>query len=218
MGLDMYLNRWPNYKNYGPVEFNAYETWKKYYSDEKSLGEFYKENDLIPPPEEDIEAFEGFMHESYSAWDDEKRYPCVRIDDNVMYWRKANAIHQWFVDRVQDGKDDCEYHDEVTKEILEELRDKCKNVLENAIMVNGKVKNGSRMTMNGWKDVWKDGYVVINPEVCMRELPSQGGFFFGNTSYDEYYIWQIRQTYEACEKILKETDFEKQMIYYVSSW
>ena len=23
------------------------------------------------------------------------------------YWRKANAIHKWFVDNVQSGKDDC---------------------------------------------------------------------------------------------------------------
>jgi hypothetical protein len=23
------------------------------------------------------------------------------------YWRKANAIHRWFVDNVQDGNDDC---------------------------------------------------------------------------------------------------------------
>lgn len=27
--------------------------------------------------------------------------------EDVMYWRKANAIHQWFVDNVQYGKDDC---------------------------------------------------------------------------------------------------------------
>ena len=29
----------------------------------------------------------------------------------VAYWRKANAIHKWFVDHVQDGVDDCgEYY------------------------------------------------------------------------------------------------------------
>lgn len=25
----------------------------------------------------------------------------------LMYWRKANAIHKWFVDNVQEGEDDC---------------------------------------------------------------------------------------------------------------
>lgn len=28
----------------------------------------------------------------------------------LMYWRKANAIHKWFVDNVQEGEDDCKEH------------------------------------------------------------------------------------------------------------
>ena len=37
--------------------------------------------------------------------------------EEVGYWRKANQIHKWFVDNVQDGVDDCgEY--KVTKEQL----------------------------------------------------------------------------------------------------
>jgi hypothetical protein len=39
----------------------------------------------------------------------------------AMYWRKANAIHKWFVDNVQDGTDDCgNYY--VGRDKLEELR------------------------------------------------------------------------------------------------
>lgn len=46
----------------------------------------------------------------------------------AMYWRKANAIHKWFVDNVQDGEDDCgDYY--VSREQLEELRDLVKEVL-----------------------------------------------------------------------------------------
>lgn len=29
------------------------------------------------------------------------------VTAEVAYWRKANAIHQWFVDNVQNGVDDC---------------------------------------------------------------------------------------------------------------
>lgn len=29
------------------------------------------------------------------------------VIEQVGYWRKANQIHQWFVDNVQDGVDDC---------------------------------------------------------------------------------------------------------------
>ncbi len=29
------------------------------------------------------------------------------IVEEVGYWRKANQVHKWFVDNVQDGEDDC---------------------------------------------------------------------------------------------------------------
>jgi hypothetical protein len=48
----------------------------------------------------------------------------------AIYWRKANAIHQWFVDNVQGGEDNCKpyifYLDS-----LEELLAVCKEVKEN---------------------------------------------------------------------------------------
>lgn len=47
----------------------------------------------------------------------------------AMYWRKANAIHGWFVNVVQDGEDDCREY-EVDREQLERLRDLCKDILE----------------------------------------------------------------------------------------
>jgi hypothetical protein len=47
----------------------------------------------------------------------------------VAYWRKANAIHNWFVKNVQDGVDDCKdyYVDRVQ---LVELIGLCKTVLD----------------------------------------------------------------------------------------
>jgi hypothetical protein len=45
------------------------------------------------------------------------------------YWRKANAIHKWFVDNVQEGEDDCgHYH--VDREQLAQLADLCDEVLK----------------------------------------------------------------------------------------
>jgi hypothetical protein len=46
------------------------------------------------------------------------------IDVEAMYWRKANAIHKWFVTHVQEGNDDCgEYY--VEREQLIDLREAC---------------------------------------------------------------------------------------------
>jgi hypothetical protein len=50
--------------------------------------------------------------------------------EEVMYWRKANAIHDWFVQNVQNGIDECKPH-EVTVEQLKTLRDLCAHILEN---------------------------------------------------------------------------------------
>lgn len=37
-----------------------------------------------------------------------KHVICRSIWKEIGYWRKANHIHKWFVDCVQDGEDDCE--------------------------------------------------------------------------------------------------------------
>lgn len=51
------------------------------------------------------------------------------VIEEVAYWRKANAIHAWFVDNVQNGNDDCGHYDVSTNQ-LRELIDACKDALE----------------------------------------------------------------------------------------
>jgi hypothetical protein len=107
--------------------------------------------------------------------------------EEVGYWRKANHIHAWFVENIQGGEDDCDYHREVMREDLEALRDVCHEVL-------------------------------CNPDLAEKLLPTQGGFFFGSTEYDEYYISDIKDTIEIIDKALETTDFDKDMLFYRSSW
>lgn len=52
------------------------------------------------------------------------------IEFALGYWRKANAIHKWFVKNVQDDTDDCEEY-WVSSEKLIELKDLCEKVLIN---------------------------------------------------------------------------------------
>lgn len=51
------------------------------------------------------------------------------VVEEVGYWRKANAIHNWFVQNVQDGKDECQ-RSYVDTDQLHELLDLCKTVVE----------------------------------------------------------------------------------------
>ena len=47
-----------------------------------------------------------------------------------MYWRKANAIHGWFVENCQGGRDECQ-ETYVDRAKLVQLRDLCQSILDN---------------------------------------------------------------------------------------
>jgi hypothetical protein len=53
--------------------------------------------------------------------------PSIMASVKVAQWRKAHAVHEWFVENVQDGEDNCNEH-YVSREQLEELLDTCRQV------------------------------------------------------------------------------------------
>jgi hypothetical protein len=55
--------------------------------------------------------------------------PSLTVSVTVAYWRKANAIHNWFVQNCQAGVDECQEAD-VSWEQLASLRDLCNHALE----------------------------------------------------------------------------------------
>ena len=90
------------------------------------------------------------------------------IVEQAGYWRKANQIHKWFVDHVQDGNDDCrDYY--VSREQLLELKGLCEEILAE--------------TDSGKRDA-----------LAIKLLPAQDGFFFGGTEYDDYYFYTLEET------------------------
>lgn len=58
----------------------------------------------------------------------DKQFPTAEIKVTAMYWRKANQIHKWFVDNVQNGNDDCGKYDVSRKQLLT-LRNICVDAL-----------------------------------------------------------------------------------------
>lgn len=57
-------------------------------------------------------------------------YGAQEVTIRVGYWRKANAIHAWFVENCQDGVDECK-ETFVSREQLQALVEVCKQVLAN---------------------------------------------------------------------------------------
>ena len=226
MGLDMMLYKMPRYKNATASVVNAVEgyldwqkaknegseyancTWQEYCGADKNI---LLDNDIIS-------YYKQFYNTKYYAWDAEYNYGHNSIMEQVGYWRKENMIHQWFVDHVQDGIDDCRYHNECTKEILEELLDTCEKVKQIAVLKPGKIVNGQTFTNGKWENCYEYGEVIVNADEVATLLPTQGGFFFGGTEYDNWYMRGVEDTIDILTRVLETTDFEKEMVYYVSSW
>ena len=194
MGLDMYLEKMPRYESATAIDvyrLEQYFDWKRKqneYTFEKWCGIKYED----VPTGEIRKFYEPLFKIKYANYDTEKKFGYGSLMEEVGYWRKVNAIHNWFVKNVQDGIDDCNYHNEVTKEKLEELLDICNTV------VNSYYKND----LSTVSDL----------------LPTQSGFFFGSTDYDKWYIKDIEDTIDIILEVLNTTNFEKEMIYYRSSW
>lgn len=119
----------------------------------------------------------------------------------IAYWRKANEIHRWFVENVQSGNDDCGTY-EVSVEQLGELRDAVDKVLNSTRLVKGQVKNGSMYVGDRFVDCLQDGLVLEDPTVAKKLLPTQGGFFFGGTDYDQWYWEDLQYTKDVLDRIL----------------
>ena len=118
--------------------------------------------------------------------------PHAQVEICVAYWRKANAIHGYFVKEHGGGVDECQsiY---VTKEDLMNLRLACNNVL----MAPAGVK---------MEDVASDYNLSPTP-----------GFFFGSYEMDDWYMEDLRLTMKQIDIVLA-TSGEYSDFIYRASW
>ena len=70
------------------------------------------------------------LTKAVNAMTDTKGYQVKSFKIWACDWRKANQIHEWFVQNVQGGEDDCAPYNVDTGQ-LSELVDLCKRVLAN---------------------------------------------------------------------------------------
>jgi len=181
-------------------------------------------------------------------------------ETEVLYLRKANQIHKYFVDKFADGNDDCKpiY---IELDDLKELKAICEQIIkESSLAVN--------ILKGGWGSIFqkKDKKVKLGKpdyeektfrpleEKCLSELkagdcyfanegntlryieeiedkgdevriayqelylgkeiedkslaekllPTQEGFFFGSTDYDEWYLADLKSYIEQVDEIIKD--------------
>jgi hypothetical protein len=149
----------------------------------------------------------------------------AEISVTIGYWRKANAIHGWFVRELADGKDECQ-RIYVTRENLETLRAEClkgltqkPEVLVPAVSTTVTVDMGQTTDpMTAMVDMMKVQAHAheFNDETDNDPLRPIKGYFFGGTVKDEWYYEDLSETVRICDEALALTDdwtFE-----YQASW
>lgn len=146
MGLDQYLNMKKTYSDQG---------WTTKNSDE-NIAEIYKKVVDAVGVEEKLKT------------------NSIDVEYNVMYWRKANQIHSYFVRNYAQGVDDCKPM-RIPRTGLVRLAEICGMLLESKSEV-----------------------------LADELLPPLEGFFFGTTGIDEWYWASVEETFNELTEILSE--------------
>lgn len=196
MGLDMYLEKCKRVEGYtykqvmnAPYYFNA--------EDEKDFDDALKYYNLT---KEDINKLKGMDIKS----------------QEVGYFRKFNALHNWMVENVQDEVDDCGYY-EVTSQDLKVLLDSLHKIKDSAVLVswrevNYPIPDDYRAELEKYGE---DIKLFKDIEVAEELLPTAEGFFFGCTLYDDYYLENINKAIDIFENVKLKDD---EVLLYGSSW
>lgn len=151
-------------------------------------------------------------YKSFSKWDkpdraDETNYPEdlktfsdyiydrnfksveTEIRYQIGYFRKFNALHSYIVKTFAEGIDNCQ--DIILyKEDVEQI----KKVLDDVLNAHQRVEKAKEL------------------------LPTQSGFFFGGTDYDEFYFEDVKDAADLMQNFLDNFDFEKYQLVYRASW
>lgn len=146
------------------------------------------------------------------------RATSVQVKMTIGYWRKANAVHAWFVKNTQNGVDECQTTS-VTLEQLKALRSDCLQVINSVEMIDGRKYAGTTYYPDGRVvDSFVDGQIVAQETIASKILPTQSGCFFGNTNYDEDYIQDLKDTVAIIDKALLLAESGSIYFEYNASW
>ena len=110
----------------------------------------------------------------------------------VGYFRKVNFLMSFFK-----YKENCSYK-ETTREQLQALRDACKEIVKMK-PVRYEI---TRYDYGGTEQV--KVYSDADQKRCAELLPTQSGFFFGSTDYDQWYFNEVKDVFVWVDGVLSD--------------
>ena len=114
---------------------------------------------------------------------DKTGFAGISIDVPMGYWRKANQIHRWFVENVQQGEDDCgDYY--VGSEQLSELLELCKKVQADHSLAEELLPSASGFFFGGTDyDEWYYNDITNTIAILEEALEDEHGDFYYSSSW-----------------------------------
>lgn len=106
----------------------------------------------------------------------------------IGYFRKFNALHSYIVRTFANGEDNCQ-DIFLSQEDVVKIKAALDSVLE-----------------------------TPTEESAKELLPTQSGFFFGGTDYDEFYFEDVKDAADLMQSFLDNFDFENYQLVYRASW
>lgn len=135
----------------------------------------------------------------------------IQVEIRTGYLRKANAIHGWLVQNIQDGRDECQesYFD---REKVTELRDICRRILAT-------VEKGEPVKQENFGYEYESfPDLKLDTDLAKELLEPTQGFFFGSYDMDEYYVYDLEEAEKFLTRMLEHEKFQNMDFYYRASW
>jgi hypothetical protein len=120
----------------------------------------------------------------------------------IGYFRKVNFLMSFF---NYDGN--CEYK-EIGRERLQALRDACAEIAKMK-----PVRYEVTQYAYGGTDKVKV-YSDADKKRCAELLPTQSGFFFGNTDYDQSYFYDVKEVFIWVDGVLSDLADDEVVLMY----
>ena len=142
------------------------------------------------------------------------------VDEEVMYWRKANHIHGFFDYEAFPQLENCTRY-RIPTDVLKSLLETCHKVIEASELVDGDVGAGTLYSKDHPEGLplTQPGKVIKDPTVAKHLLPTRTGPFFGSQDYDEHYLEDVVATRDWLERHFKEVaQGASPEVYYYASW
>ena len=105
------------------------------------------------------------------------------IIEEAGYWRKANAIHKWFVDNIQDGVDDCR-DAYAERRDLQTLLDLCRIVIIDKSKAEQLLPSTSGFFFGNTEyDEWYYNDIQNTIEILEKALEYEAGDYYYSSSW-----------------------------------